>query len=30
MLYTISELYRERWNVELYFKWIKQHLRATC
>mgnify|MGYP004570297743 CR=1 FL=1 len=20
---TISELYRERWNVELYFKWIK-------
>lgn len=23
---TISELYRERWNVELYFKWIKQHL----
>ena len=27
---TISELYRERWNVELYFKWIKQHLRATC
>ena len=30
MLYTISELYRERWKVELYFKWIKQHLRATC
>ena len=24
---TISELYRERWNVELFFKWIKQHLR---
>ena len=23
---TISELYRERWNVELFFKWIKQHL----
>lgn len=23
---TIAELYRERWNVELYFKWIKQHL----
>lgn len=23
---TISELYRERWNVELIFKWIKQHL----
>ncbi len=24
---TISELYRERWQVELFFKWIKQHLR---
>lgn len=24
---TISELYRERWNGELFFKWIKQHLR---
>lgn len=24
---TISELYRKRWNVELFFKWIKQHLR---
>ena len=23
---TISELYRERWNVEQFFKWIKQHL----
>lgn len=23
---TISELYRERWSVELFFKWIKQHL----
>ena len=23
---TISELFRERWNVELFFKWIKQHL----
>lgn len=23
---TISELYRKRWNVELFFKWIKQHL----
>ncbi|MCW1735058.1 IS4 family transposase [Anaerorudis cellulosivorans] len=21
---TIAELYRERWNVELFFKWIKQ------
>jgi Domain of unknown function (DUF4372)/Transposase DDE domain len=24
---TICELYRSRWNVELFFKWIKQHLR---
>lgn len=24
---TISELYRERWSVELFFKWIKQHLK---
>ena len=23
---TIAELYRERWNVELFFKWVKQHL----
>ena len=23
---TIAELSRERWNVELFFKWIKQHL----
>ena len=23
---TIAELYRERWQVELFFKWIKQHL----
>jgi hypothetical protein len=24
---TICELYRLRWQVELFFKWIKQHLR---
>ena len=24
---TIVELYRRRWDVELFFKWIKQHLR---
>ena len=24
---TIAELYRERWQIELFFKWIKQHLR---
>ena len=23
---TIAELYRERWKVECFFKWIKQHL----
>ena len=24
---TIAELYRNRWQVELFFKWMKQHLR---
>jgi IS4 transposase len=24
---TISLLYRKRWQVELFFKWIKQHLK---
>lgn len=24
---TVSELYKCRWQVELFFKWIKQHLR---
>jgi IS4 transposase len=24
---AIAELYRKRWQVELFFKWIKQHLR---
>jgi hypothetical protein len=24
---TIAELYRHRWRVETFFKWIKQHLR---
>ena len=23
---TIAELYRERWQIELFFKWIKQHM----
>lgn len=27
---TIAELYRERWKVELFFKWIKQHLRIKA
>ncbi|MBU0650440.1 IS4 family transposase [bacterium] len=25
--YTITELYHCRWQIELFFKWIKQHLR---
>ena len=24
---TIARLYKARWQVELFFKWIKQHLR---
>ena len=24
---TITQLYRCRWQVELFFKWVKQHLR---
>ena len=24
---TIAQLYKRRWDVELFFKWIKQHLR---
>ena len=24
---TIADLYRCEWQVELFFKWIKQHLR---
>jgi len=24
----ICQLYKERWKVELFFKWIKQHLRV--
>jgi hypothetical protein len=27
---TISDLYRMRWQVELFFKWIKQHLRIKA
>jgi hypothetical protein len=27
---TITELYRCRWQVELFFKWIKQHLRIRA
>ena len=24
---TVADLYKQRWQVELFFKWIKQHLR---
>lgn len=27
---TIAELYRSRWKIELFFKWIKQHLRIKA
>jgi Domain of unknown function (DUF4372)/Transposase DDE domain len=27
---TIAELYRARWQVELFFRWIKQHLRIRA
>jgi hypothetical protein len=27
---TICELYKSRWQVELFFKWIKQHLRIKA
>jgi IS4 transposase len=27
---TITELYRSRWKIELFFKWIKQHLRIKA
>jgi len=27
---TLGELYRLRWQVELFFKWIKQHLRIKA
>lgn len=26
---TIAALYKSRWQIELFFKWIKQHLRIT-
>ena len=26
---TVAQLYRHRWQVELFFKWIKQHLRIS-
>jgi hypothetical protein len=27
---TIALLYRKRWQIELFFKWIKQHLHVTA
>lgn len=27
---TITKLYKSRWQVELFFKWIKQHLRIKA
>lgn len=27
---TIARLYRQRWQVELFFKWLKQHLRIKA
>jgi IS4 transposase len=26
--FTIAQLYKQRWKVELFFKWIKQNLRV--
>jgi len=27
---TVAELYRARWQVELFFRWVKQHLRIKA
>jgi hypothetical protein len=27
---TVAQLYRSRWQIELFFKWIKQHLRIKA
>ena len=29
---TVTQLYRGRWQIELFFKWLKQHLhiKAFC
>ncbi len=27
---TIADIYRQSWQVELFFKWIKQHLRIKA
>jgi hypothetical protein len=28
--FTIAQIYKCRWQVELFFKWIKQHLRIKA
>jgi hypothetical protein len=27
---TIAQLFKERWKIELFFKWIKQHLKIKA
>jgi len=27
---TVADLYKERWQIELFFKWIKQNLKVKC
>jgi hypothetical protein len=28
--FTVAQLYKSRWRIELFFKWIKQHLRIKA
>src|ERR1019366_2751279 len=28
--HLVGEVYRQRWQVELFFRWIKQNLRRRC
>jgi transposase len=28
--HTIAQIYKQRWQIELFFKWIKQHLRIKA
>jgi hypothetical protein len=27
---TVAQIYKQRWQVELFFKWVKQHLRIKA
>lgn len=27
---SVALIYKERWQIENFFKWVKQHLRVTC